>query len=236
MAAPTKLTDASVKQLKPASKTMIHWDAEVKGFGVRVTSGGRAFILNYRASGIQRQLTIGSFPDWSTGQARERAKELKRRVDVGEDPMGDRHAARTAPTMNALADLYREVHLPRKRSAAGDDHMLVKDILPRVGNKKVQDISHADIAALHREIAKRAPYVANRVLSLLSTMFSIAVKRGMRSDNPVKGVEKMPEEKRERYLSSDEIARLMSTLDKHPGANADAIRLLLLTGSRRVRC
>jgi integrase len=235
MATPRKLTDAIVNQLKPAASTFIAWDSVLPGFGCRVTAHRKAFIFNYRTkAGRQRQLTIGSIPAWSTSMARDEAKRLRQLVDQGFDPMGDIHELRAAPTMNDLADLYRETHLPRKRSARGDERMLTNDILPKLGSAKVQDVTHTDIASLHRTIAKRAPIVANRVVSLLSTMFAIAIKHKMRTDNPARGIERMPEDRRERYLSPDETARLMQTLDRHPGPSADAIRLLLLTGSRRM--
>src|SRR5579875_3524377 len=114
------LTDRIVEALpRPAAGNQITYDGgekAVRGFGVRVTSaGGRAFVLNYRASGRERRITIGSYPDWSVKAARERAKELKRRIDLGEDPMAERHAERAAPTIEALAARYLAEHAPRKR-------------------------------------------------------------------------------------------------------------------------
>ena len=93
---------------------------------------------------------------------------------------------------------------------------------------------HKDIAVLHREIAKRAPYRANRLVAVLSVMMAKAIKEGMRDDNPTKGIERAHEEKRERFLSPAEIARLADALAAHPEKiSANAIRLLLLTGARR---
>ena len=55
----------------------------------------------------------------------------------------------------------------------------------------------------------------------------------MRPDNPAKGIEKFHEEKRHRWLSDAELARLTEALDEHPNQIlADAIRLQLLTGAR----
>jgi integrase len=65
-------------------------------------------------------------------------------------------------------------------------------------------------------------------------MFSLAVKWELRIDNPVKGIERAPEEKRERFLSPAEIVRLAEALAAHPEkTSANAIRLLLLTGARK---
>jgi integrase len=234
----TRLTDAIARAAKPSGKSLaINWDDEVKGFGLRVTkAGARAWVLAYRAQGVQRQITIGSFPDWSVKQAREKAKEFKRQVDDGGDPMRDRRVERRAPTIADLADLYRRVHLPKKRptSQLGDGLILAKHILPALGNRKVEAVRHADVADLHRQIAKATPIAANRTIALLSRLFSIAITEEMRADNPCKGVDKSPENRRERYLSEGEIARLMDVLDQHPRqSSANAVRLLLLTGARR---
>jgi integrase len=64
-------------------------------------------------------------------------------------------------------------------------------------------------------------------------MFNLAVEWGWRPDNPAKGVQRYAEEKRDRWLSDDELYRLCAALDGHPnGRAAHAIRLQLLTGAR----
>lgn len=233
-----KLTDAMVKDLaSPASGNRIVYDSEVKGFGVRITkAGARAFILNYRASGRERRITIGSYPDWKTTPARDQAKELKKRIDVGEDPMGTRHALRAAPTMDDLADRFEEEHITKRRAATEKDYksILKLYVRPELGKLKVADIRHSDIERLHARIAKKAPYRANRTVAVLSKMFSLAVKWEYRTDNPARGIERSPEEKRERFLSPAEIEKLAGVLATHrEKVTANAIRLLLLTGARK---
>jgi integrase len=117
------------------------------------------------------------------------------------------------------------------------DYLLVlgKWIEPHFKNRKVQDIVFADCQALHNRIvdAGRGPR-ANTALAVLSKMFSLAIRWGMRGDNPAKGVERAPETKRKRYLSGDELARLTAALAKHKDKRAaDVVRVLLLTGARR---
>ncbi len=233
-----RLTDKMVKALtSPAAGNRITYDDEVKGFGVRVTmAGAKAFILNYRSGGRERRITIGSFPDWSVPAAREHAKGLKRRIDVGDDPMQERHHDRAAPTVNALADRFEAEHLTKRRAATDRDYksILRLHIRPRLGTMKVADLRHADVEKLHREVAKTAPYRANRAVAVLSKMLSLAVKWEMRTDNPARGIEREPEHKRERFLTPAEIARLGAALLAHPErTSCNAIRLLLLTGARK---
>jgi integrase len=237
-----------VKKLEPpVSGSRITYDfvkgddptKAVRGFGLRTTAAGaKSFILNYRADGIERRLTIGSFPTWSVVQAREEARRLRREIDEGEDPLAEREAERTAPTVARLAERYCEEHLPRKRpgSARDDQAMLRGWILPALGSKKVAAIRPNDIAALHAKITKTgATTRANRVIGLLSMMLSLAVRWDYVDRNVARGTwQRNPETKRKRYLSPAEIARLTAALEACLSQRAaDAIRLLLLTGARK---
>jgi hypothetical protein len=96
--------------------------------------------------------------------------------------------------------------------------MIKTYVAPHFGeHRKVADITFADIDALHRRITKAGhPYRSNRVVSLLSKMFALSVKWGMRETNPCRGIERNTEHNRERYLSADELARLTKVLAEFP--------------------
>jgi integrase len=234
-----RLTDKVVRDLMPPERgNKITYDDNVAGFGARVTAAGaRALILNYRTkTGIERRYTIGAFPVWSVVAARDEAKRLRRAVDSGRDPIGELRETRDAPTVNELADRFLADYVPRKRPGTAKDYrnQIRAEIRPALGRLKVAEVVFRDIDRLHRKISQRAPTQANRALALLSRMFSLAIRWGMRTDNPCKGVEKNVEEKRSRYLSADELARLSAALaDLRDQTAANAIRLLLLTGARR---
>ena len=115
--------------------------------------------------------------------------------------------------------------------------MIERDILPGLGrHTKVADVTPTNIRKLHRKVTARAPYRANRVLALLSKMFSLAITWEMRSridGNPCEDIKRNQEVKRKRYLKPDELARLMKALDGLADQQAaDIVRLLLLTGAR----
>ena len=80
------------------------------------------------------------------------------------------------------------------------------------------------------------PYQANRVLAVLSKMFNLAERWGLRPDgsNPCRHVEKFGERKRERMLSASELSRLGEALAGHDGSPfvAGAVKLLIFTGAR----
>lgn len=236
-----KLTDKLVREEQPpAIGAAIVWDSEIGGFGLRTTAAGtKSFILNYRVrkTGVERRMTIGRYPVWTMLHARKRAAELRKDIDGGEDPRGTQRAERTAPDVNELCERYLDEHAAKKRESSRHDDraMIEKLIKPAIGKLKVASVSFSDVDRLHRKVTKGgAPYRANRIAALLSKMFSLAIKWDMRVDNPVKGVERNQEQRRSRYLSSDELQRLTAALATHPNQlAANAIRLLLLTGARR---
>jgi integrase len=234
------LSDGMVKRLPaPEKGSKIHYDPALPGFGIRITAAGaRSFVLNYRtATGRERRITIGGFPSWNTASARKEARRLKRMIDEGGDPLGDVEAERQAPTVNELADRFEIEHLTRRRPGTAADYraMLLKYIRPALGRLKVADVVFADIDRLHHRITTAGhPRRANTVVAVLSKMFSLAIRWGMRDTNPCRGIERNGEVKRKRYISGDELARLTKAMAAHPDKNAaNVIRVLLLTGARR---
>lgn len=237
------LTDRYVAKLVPPERgNVIHWDSghkkAVTGFGVRITAAGaKAFVFNYRTRARRsRRLTIGSPPVFTVTAAREVARTHSLEIRQGRDPLDDRAGERDAPTVADLAQLYLDTHVKTKRPAPAltDRYTIEREILPAMKHLKVADVKFRDVAKLHRKITDRAPYRANRVLALLSTIFGLAIQEGWRADNPTKGVKRNQETPRERFLSGDELIRLLDALATYSNQKAaNAIRLLLLTGARR---
>ena len=145
--------------------------------------------------GRERRYTIGQFPAWKVAAARAKAAELKKRVDNGEDPMGEFEAttcrAHRWPTSVSAS---RRNTFPGSGPGLRVDYksFLDRHILPALKNHKVADVTFSDIDALHRKITKDAPYVANRVISVLSKMFALAIKLGLPHRQPDAGHRAQP--------------------------------------------
>lgn len=94
----SKLTKRAVDALAaPAEKQVVHWDSEIRGFGVRVLpSGLKTFVLQYRyAEGIKRRTNLGRYGVMTVEQARDKARIKLGAVTAGEDPADEaRRAAR----------------------------------------------------------------------------------------------------------------------------------------------
>jgi integrase len=230
---------------KPATGNRVIWDSVITGLGVRITANGHvSFVFRYVIDGRERRFTLGDYgaaPKLTVSAAREMVRKREFMKDgkklSSADPLGDVEADRASKTMNDLCDRYISDHAePRKRASSRkfDVGNINRRIRPRFGTRKIASITSADIDELHRSM-KDTPYQANRVLALLSKMFSLALTRWhYRTDNPCKGVERYHEEKRERYLTPDELQRLLRALAEHSNKqSANAIRLLLMTGARR---
>jgi integrase len=114
-----------------------------------------------------------------------------------------------------------------------DKQMIAAIIAPRMGALRISAVSKQGIQKLHATL-KPTPYQANRVLALLSKMFSLAVEWQWTSSNPAQGIPRFQEDRRERWLQSEELQRFIAALNDHQDQKAaDAFRLLLLTGSRK---
>ncbi len=242
-----RLTKDLVESLRPKDNRYLIWDTLVPGFGVRVNPSGKlTYILKYRLGGgrvaRQRWLTIGAHGAITADEARKLARTRSAEVVKGDDPGGERQAARRAPTVSDLCKRYLTDHAePHKRpsSIKQDRRLIEKRILPALGASKVRDVAIEDIEELHRTL-KPTPYEANRTLALLSKMLSLAERWRLRPamSNPCRQVRRFKEKARERYLSPTELARLSETISameaagEIPAAAAAGIRLLLFTGCR----
>jgi integrase len=236
-----RITESTIKALRPPeTSNRVIYDQEVPGFGVRITARGAiAFVLEYTVEGRQRRYTMGSWPELTATAARQKARQIRgdiQRDGADADPLARREGQRTAPTVAELADRYLDEYArPHKRESSvyNDESLLNQIVRPELGRLRVASVQRDHIERLHRGLRGR-PYRANRALSLLSKMFSLAVEWRLRADNPCKGVRRNPEERREKWLRNEEITHLIAALAQHPNrVTANAIRLALLTGARR---
>lgn len=240
-----KLTKRTVDALAYTRKSgaQCAWDDELAGFGVRIYPTGRkSFVVNYRADGHQRFFTLGKLGELTVHEARTKAMEVLASARRGDDPSGERIAYRQAPTMKDLAERYLREHArPRNKPStiAACEQVLRLHILPRLGKKKVEDVTRADVFALQAAMAD-LPTQANRALAVLSKAFNLCEIWGWRPDgsNPVRHVPRYPEHKMERYLAQAELLRLAEVLTESERLQLEdppsiaAIRLILLTGCR----
>jgi integrase len=242
-----RLTDDYVRSLpSPAKGQVLISDGPsergndvVTGFQVRLTPGSRTYVYSYRSkSGRSGRYKIGSTDAITASAAREKAKELRARVQLGEDPSKDLHDIRTANNMNTLLDRFLELHVSKKKpnTRLQYEAIIKKWLRPALGTLRVTEVDSLAIERLHLKITRHSPTTANRALSVLSKLFNFAIWRKFCAHNPCAGFEgRNQENRRERTLSEDEECRLHEALGKLEDRDrADVVRMLFYTGSRRM--
>jgi integrase len=91
--------------------------------------------------------------------------------------------------------------------------LLTTYAIPALANRKAEAVTRAEVARLHDQL-KDKPYQANRLLAVIGSLYTFAERRGLvpESRNPAKKIEKFPEERRERFLTPEELERLGSAI------------------------
>ena len=243
----SKLTKRNVEAAEvPAKKPAYLWDSQLPGFGLKILpSGARRYIVKYRVGSgrraPQRWMTLGTHGAITCDQARKLARSALSQITEGSDPQAEKIAARKEPTVLDLWTRFSDDYLcDRKPGTIRQYQYLWRNSLsPEFGRSHVVDVSRSEVERLHRRL-RSTPYTANRALALLSIIFNMAERWGLREQgtNPCKHVVKYKEHARERYLTADEIGALGEALDEMVASDelweeaAGAIRLLLLTGAR----
>ena len=241
------LTGRAVDALAVSARDVIVWDRELAGFGVRVyPSGRKVYVVQSRAGGGPRRVTLGTHGEITATQARKRAAQVIDRIKRGEEPAALLPQAGT--TVADLAERYMSAHVAQNcnaHTASIYRGSLENHILPALGMMPLGLVERAHVSALHYRL-RETPRAANRALAVLSKMFSLAAAWGLVPDgtNPCRAVRKYKERKRERFLSRDEYRRLgIALAEAEAEAEAGregavspyaiaALRLLMLTGCR----
>jgi integrase len=219
------------------------------------------------AASRQRWHTIGRHgAPWTPDMARTEARRILGSVAKGADPAGQKQDARKAVTVTNLCDDYLEAAvagriLTRRKTTkkvstlATDTGRIKRHIKPLIGSLKVSAVTRADIERFRDMVTEGATKArvktgkhglarvtggrgtASRTIGLLGAIFSFAVRRGLRSDNPVRGVERHADGQRQRRMSEPQYAALGNTLRALPETSwpiaTAAVKFLALTGWRR---
>ena len=218
------------------------FDTGCKGLMLEVRkSGGKTYYLRYcNSRGEVKHYKLACAEDVSLVQARALADKARNKVAMGIDPCEEKAALKAVPTFDSFVlDHYMPYVKSYKRSWDTDDSLLRNHLLPRFGNKHLDEITRGDILKLVQDrLASGAkPGTANRVLILMRYAFNLALRwetQGVKS-NPTKGVPLLAENnKRERYLTNEETQRLFKAVCDSPNPMLRFIMpMLILTGARK---
>jgi integrase len=249
MVAKKDFTDRFLKSVKPApaGKRVILYDAQVPGFGIRMTDkscpadvGAFVLVARYPGSSNPAPRRIGDYPAMSLAEARDIARQWREDVQRGVDPKvkeAERlraEARRRADTFASVFEAFAEDHLATLRTGDGVKRAIANHVLPRWGDRPIRDLTRGDVSELVRVVKKSAPIAANRVLAHLKTFFRWAVRQDIIENSPAASVERPAKEnRRERVLSDRELREVWRRAADLGYPFGDFARLLLMTGQRR---
>jgi integrase len=226
----------------PDGKTRIEYcDQELPGlvFAVSDTGNGIASIaLRYKNSeGKTSYIKIGRTSDITLADARKKAKLLKLEIANGSDPSQAKRDMKAIITFDILFhDYYLPFVKPRKRSWGRDEELYRLRISKKYGSKRLNEVTKMQVQNFQAELLAEglAPATANHHVKLIRRMLNLAVDWGLLEKNPVSRVGMLAEmNQKERYLSEDELVRLLQVLRTDSCRSVCQIILLLMsTGAR----
>jgi integrase len=238
-----KLTQIAIEKIKPdLAKRRELPDAGKPGLYLVVQpSGKKSWAVRYRrlSDGRPRKLTLNGFP--SLALARKHAQDALDKVADGLDPAAEKKAARAGRGSDLVRDIaaqFMERHIrPNTRAsyARETERLLNKEMLPRWGDRRLQEIDKRDVLDLLDSIIDRGGgLTANRALAAIRKLFNWSIQRGIIAVSPVAGISApLAEQSRDRVLGDHEIAWLWRAGDRLAYPFGDLAKLLLLTGQRR---
>lgn len=250
-----------VEGTKSGPKDVFVWDggkAAIPGFGLKVTpTGKKVFIFQYRLRGKTApvRMTIGTYGAWTPHQAREHAKTLRARVDLGGDPAGeirsnralaieaeaakaetDRIAAES--TVRAIAERFL-ASVEKQGGHRFYKSALNQHVLPVIGDMPIAEVASKDIRRMigkvddSKSALPRAVFMAARAVWKFNRL-EREMGRGFECGNPFADmIAPKAVESRDRVLSDSEIKLLWAAAEKQGYPFGEMYRLLLVTAARR---
>jgi integrase len=221
--------------------TQIHFaNGDIPGFGLRLfPSGARSYVVWLRTTSGQKRLhTLGKHGVVTVQMARELARTTLADASRGLDPQQARQQARMGDSIKEFAEVYLNDHArEHKKSWEQDQWRLGKHVLPKLGNRKLKDLSRSEVSSFYRSIGATSKAEANRCLALLSAMYKKAIEWQVVPEdfiNPARGIQKYVLKSRDRWVQDAELPAFWSAVEGEPDIFVRAaISLLILTGLRK---
>jgi integrase len=241
-----KLTKTVVERLgAPALGYTLHWDGEIKGFGVRVTARGiKTFILQRRVHGKDRRITIGRFGPLTAEQARIEATKLLGAIATGRDPVAERRQSEVEAV--SLGEVFTSYLSARSDLRPGSVKTYQRIMALSFGDwckRPLVEITGDMVGKRHAVLGEHyGKAQANLSFRLLRAIFNFAAANceegGRALDNPVRRLSRTRAwfrvDRRQTLIKPHELKPWMdAVLALDNGLARDYLQLVLLTGLRR---
>ena len=241
------LTDTAIRKAKPKAKPFKLADSG--GLYLLVQpSGSKWWRYKYRFGGKEKLLALGSYPETSLMEARERHLQARKLLAAGNDPSEAKRTAKQLVAIKAdnnfeaIAREWHEQNANKWSKIYADDvtKRLENHIFPKLGHRPLADITTTDILDVLRVIEKSGALdMAQRMMQTCGQVFRYAITTGRIDRNPVtdlRGALKAPVRKHHSYLKADALPEYLQKLESYDGSVETklALKFLLLTFVRTV--
>ncbi|EEF3253692.1 TPA: integrase arm-type DNA-binding domain-containing protein [Salmonella enterica] len=256
-----ELSALAVSRLKAEGRYAV---GGVDGLYLRIAGRSRAWVLcvamgtriNRAGKTVPRRLNMGLGPyqEVSLAEARDKARELRRQIRNGIDPLREKHAqkahqektARKQKAFHECAEAVLEIkgrELKSKKHVAQWRSSLETYAYPVIGQKRVGEITKTDLLAILEPIWLTKNETASRVRGRIETVLDYAkAKEYLEGDNPAawKGMlkpllpmpSKVQNKKHHAALPYGELGAFMAELRTRTGVSARALEFSILTVAR----
>ncbi|WP_278594447.1 tyrosine-type recombinase/integrase [Bilophila wadsworthia] len=223
---PHALTDTTLRAVKATEKAQKLFDGNGLFLFVSPTDT-KSWRLKYRFQGKEKLLTLGTYPQTSLKEARERAADARKQLDGGIDPgevKKEEQQAADPITLEQVAREWYEKQLPAWSKRHSEDVMerLEKNIFPFLGDRPIAEVNAPELLTVLRRIeARGAIETAHRVRGICSLFFRYAVATSRAERDPaadLKGAitNRIPKP-RAAITTPDEVGALMRAIDGFAG-------------------
>jgi len=227
----------------------------VPGLYLQLTpQSGRSWVLRTTVGATRRDIGLGGFPGVTLSQAREKAREMRAKIEAGVDPVEERKAAKSALvaaqgrglTFATAVDRCLEAKLdgfsnPKHRQQW--QNTLGTYAKPELGKMLVQDIEVKDVLRVLQPIWTDKAETASRLRGRIEAVLSWATVAGHRSgDNPARWAgnlkellppkSKVAKKTHHPAVQIDDAPRWFAALKAREGFGARALEFTALTGLR----
>ena len=246
------LSAKRVQRLKAEGR---YHDADVRGLYLQVSaSGARSWLLRFELLGKERMMGLGSAQDFSLAQARERAREARRQLADGKDPLVAKRADKAAAKLTAdrrktfreAAEQYHKQHRKGWSIAHAKQWARSLEVVahPVIGSMDVGDITTPDVLRVIEPIWQTRTVTADRVRNRIESIIDWAVVCGHRQagTNPARwsghldqvmlAVKTVAKVQHHAALPYDQMAAFMAELRLQKGIAARALEFTILTAAR----
>lgn len=240
-----KLTERIIERLAapdPSGKQVLHWDADLKGFGVLcsgVTNSKTYVVQRTLPDGRTRRVTVAAANEMDLAKAREEAAEMLVELRKGRDPK-----LRSATLQSTLDAYLKKFDSKLSENSKANYKEKVTSYLSAWLNKPLNFITREAVEKRHSEIAKeiaeagrgKGQTSANAVMRTLRLLWNFAGEQDKSLPaNPVKLRKQWFEEpRRDRIVEEHQMPAFYQAVNALKSDVArDYILFVLFTGLRR---